>query len=114
LITILDTNVAKLSKLDSLLVYEVRRALQEQNFKFDSIYAGNSKRTTAKPTIDVGLKRLRAICLNVVNFAGAAHYCMTPLNAVQADILKMIGFPVANFQRIELESKEPASKKREQ
>ena len=87
-----------------LVEFTVRKALQEQGAKLDHIYAGNPKRATAKPTTEMMLLAFRGISLNVFNFNGASHCCMTPLNAVQTRILGLIGFPPAIYQVIEMQS----------
>ena len=93
-----------------LVEFTVRKALQEQGAKLDHIYAGNSKRATAKPTTEMMLIAIRGLNLNVVNFNGLERYCMTPLSAVQKRILGLIGFPSAIYQGIEMQSGELAVK----
>ena len=93
-----------------LVEFTVRKALQEQGAKLDHIYAGNSKRATAKPTTEMMLIAFRGLNLNVVNFNGLERCCMTPLSAVQKRILGLIGFPSAIYQGIEMQSGELAVK----
>jgi len=88
-----------------LVEFTVRKALQEQGAKLDHIYAGNPKRSTAKPTTEMMLLAFRGLSLNVVNFNGSGRCCMTPLNAVQTRILGLIGFPSAIYQGIEMQSR---------
>ena len=73
-------------------------------FRFSKIYAGNPKRATVKPTTEMLLLAFRGISLNLVNFNGVDRRCMTPLNAVQTRILGLIGFPLAIYQGIEMQS----------
>lgn len=93
-----------------LVEFTARKALQAQDAKLDNIYAGNPKRATAKPTAEKMLRSFRGISLNVINFKDADGCCMTPLNAVQARILALLGFPASLYQDIEMQSGELAVK----
>lgn len=93
-----------------LVEFTARKALQEQDAKLDTIYAGNPKRATAKPTAEKMLRSLRGISLNVIDFNGVKSGFMTPLNAVQMRILALLGFSPALYQGIEVQSGELAVK----
>lgn len=90
--------------------FTARKALQEQDAKLDTIYAGNPKRATAKPTAEKRLRSLKGINLNVIHFNGAKSCLMTPLNGVQMRILALLGFSPALYQGIEMQSAELAVK----
>ena len=83
-----------------LTEFTVRQALQEQDAKLGNIYAGNPKRATAKPTTEMMLRAFCGLNLIVVNVNGMDCCCMTPLNAVQARILALLGFPSILYQGI--------------
>ena len=83
-----------------LTEFTVRQSLQEQDAKLDNIYAGNPKRATAKPTTEMMLRAFCGLNLIVVNVNGTDCCCMTPLNAVQARILALLGFPSILYQGI--------------
>jgi transposase len=93
-----------------LVEFTARKALQEQDAKLDTLYAGNPKRATAKPTAEKMLRSFRGISLNVIHFNGATGCCLTPLNAVQRRILALLGFSPALYQGIEVQSGELAVK----
>jgi transposase len=93
-----------------LVEFTARKALQEQDAKLDNIYAGNPKRTTAKPTSEMMLRAFRGLSLIVVNFNGTDWCCMNPLNAVQTRILALLGFSSTLYQGIEGQSGELAVK----
>ena len=88
-----------------LVEFTVRKALQEQGEKLSGIYAGNPKRATAKPTTEMMLRVFRGISLTLINFNGTDHCHMTPLNAVQARILALLGLPLVIYQGVELQSR---------
>lgn len=93
-----------------LVEFTARKALQEQDAKLNTLYAGNPKRATAKPTAEKMLRSFRGISLNVIGFNGVKSGFMTPLNAVQMRILALLGFSPALYQGIELQSGELAVK----
>ena len=88
----------------------LRKALQEEGAKLDGIYAGNPKRATARPTTEMMLIAFRGLNLTVINVNEVDRYCMTALNAVQARILGLIGFPREIYQGIGMQSGKPAVK----
>lgn len=92
-----------------LTEFTVRQALQEQDAKLSNIYAGNPKRATAKPTTEMMLRSFCGLNLIVVNVNGMDCCCMTPLNAVQARILALLGFPSILYQGIGGQSGELAA-----
>ncbi|MDD5269453.1 MAG: hypothetical protein PHO08_20465 [Methylococcales bacterium] len=84
-----------------LTEFTVRQSLQEQDAKLDTIYTGNPKRATAKPTTEMMLRAFCGLNLIVVNVNGTDCCCMTPpLNAIQARILALLGFPSILYQGI--------------
>jgi transposase len=87
-----------------LVEFEVRKTLQEQNEKLDDIYAGNPKRATATPTTEMMLKAFRGITLSVAAIKGDNHAFITPLNTVQQNILRLVGFPAEIYQAVQLQS----------
>ncbi|SJM89359.1 conserved hypothetical protein [Crenothrix polyspora] len=93
-----------------LVEFEVRRTLQEQNAKLAGIYVGNPKRATTKPTTEMMLKAFRGVSLSMVTIDGVEHGFMTPLNAVQQNILRLVGFPTEIYQAVQLQSVEVATK----
>jgi transposase len=93
-----------------LVEFEVRRTLQEQNEKLVGIHAGNPKRATTRPTTEMMLKAFLGITLSMVAIDGVEHGFMTPLNAVQQNILRLVGFPADIYQTVQLQSVEVSTK----
>ena len=83
-----------------LTEFTVRNALQEQEAKLDNIYAGNPKRSTAKPTTEMMLRAFCGLNLMIVNVNGENCYGITQLNVVQLRILALLGFPATLYQGI--------------
>ena len=68
------------------------------------------KRATARPTTEMMLIAFRGLNLIVINVNEVDRYCMTALNAVQARILGLIGFPPEIYQVIGMQSGKPTVK----
>jgi transposase len=97
-------------RLLCLVEFEVRRTLLEQNEKLAGIYAGNPKRATTQPTTEIMLKAFRGITLSILVIDGVGHGFITPLNEVQQNILRLVGFPAEVYQAVQLQSVELAAK----
>ena len=89
-----------------LVEFEVRKNLQEDGEKLNGIYAGNPKRATAKPTTEMMLRVFRGISLSIVNIDGQDRSYMTALSPVQVRILTLLGFPLAIYHRLTVQSDE--------
>jgi len=87
-----------------LVEYAVREALREKSEKLAGIYAGNPKRSTARPTTEMMLKAFEGITRVTVSHNGTNLDHVTPLNAVQTRILSLIGFPMSIYQRLAAQS----------
>ena len=83
-----------------LVEFTARKSLQTKQETLDGIYQGNPKRTTTKPTTEMMLKAFRGISLNVIDWAGVTHYCLTPLTSTQERILALLGFPKDIYQSL--------------
>ncbi len=77
-----------------LVEFSVREKLREHEETLSGIYAGNPKRSTARPTTEMILKAFRGIDLTVISFNGDKQYCMASLTPVQVRILALLGFPL--------------------
>ena len=73
----------------SLMEYVVRRQLSEQQQSLASLYDGNPKRTTNRPTAE---RLLRAFCGVTLYFHRDASTEISSLNCLQQQILKLMGF----------------------
>ncbi len=83
-----------------LVEYAVREALREKSEKLAGIYAGNPKRSTARPTTEMMLKAFEGITRVTLNQNGTDLDSISPLNAVQTRILSLLGFPMSIYQRL--------------
>jgi transposase len=87
-----------------LVEYAVREALREKSEKLAGIYAGNPKRSTARPTTEMMLKAFEGITRVTVSHNGTNLDHITPLNTVQTRILSLLGFPMSIYQRLAAQS----------
>ena len=79
-------------RLLALHEYTTRRALAETHSELSGIYAGNPKRSTARPTTERLLRRFQHITLTTVHLPDRVVCQVTPLTAVQNQILALLGF----------------------
>ena len=81
-----------------IVEFTVREALRKKAEKLANIYAGNPKRCTAKPTTEMMLRAFTGINAVEVGFGESSWHSVTPLNAVQARILDLLGLPATIYQ----------------
>ena len=90
----------------SLLEYQTRRQLKEQKTELVGLYAGNSKRSTAKPTSESLLKVFKGINLTTIGgIAGTneVQYHITVLSGLQARILALLKMPLAHRLQVKVD-----------
>ncbi len=87
-------------RLLTLLEYQVRQRLHEQNVTLAGLYAGNPKRTTARPTAEALLTAFKGIDFSVVTLAKQCHAHLTPLSDKHKTILTLLDFPVDIYTRL--------------
>ncbi|MEP0834403.1 IS1634 family transposase [Microcoleus sp. AS-A8] len=73
----------------TLMEYVVRRQLSEQQQSLAGLYDGNPKRTTNRPTAE---RLLRVFCGVTLYFHRDGSTEISPLNCLQQQILKLMGF----------------------
>lgn len=83
-----------------LVQFVVRRSLQQTGTKLKGLYPGQPGRQTAQPTTELLLRAFRGITLSHVRVAGTKHLHLTPLNAVQKRILKLLGMPTSIYTEL--------------
>ena len=71
--------------------YLAQQALAKENAVLTGVYAGNSKRGTARPTTERMLKAFEGINLLIIPSAAQPSYYLTRLSAVQERILALLG-----------------------
>jgi transposase len=69
----------------------VRHKMAETGEKLAGLYAGNPKRTTARPTAEAIQQAFKNIYINVVRIGGQVHRHVTPLSDLQLQILALMG-----------------------
>jgi transposase len=75
--------------------FVVRSQLAEQDATIAGLYAGNPKRSTARPTTEALLEAFSYIDLIGIKGVDGISYQLTPLTALQQRILELLGFPHA-------------------
>ena len=83
-----------------LVQFVVRRSLQKTGTKLKGIYPGQPGRQTAQPTTELLLRAFRGLTLSHVRVASAKHLHLTPLNAVQKRILKLLEMPQSIYTEL--------------
>jgi transposase len=76
----------------SLLEFSVRQTLDQEQSALSGLYAGNPKRTTARPTAEKILAAFKDIILTVIQQPDSTLYFLTPLSDTQSHILRLLGF----------------------
>lgn len=77
----------------TLFEHGVRERLAKSGEKLSGLYAGNPKRSTARPTTEMMLRAFKNIFLNVVSLGGQTYCHSTPLSALQKKILHLADVP---------------------
>lgn len=81
-------------RLLTLMEHVVRERLaEEEENTVAGLYAGNPKRATARPTAEKMRRAFRGIRRCEVAHPGGVEVDVTPLNAVQKRLLKLMGWP---------------------
>jgi len=91
----------------TLLEFVGRRQLALEEGKMAELYAGNPKRTTARPTAERLLEAFGEITLTVLELPQQTIRHVTPLSALQLRILEILGFSAEIYTRLEAISGEP-------
>jgi transposase len=76
----------------TLLEFQVRQRLADQQEHLAGLYAGNPKRTTHRPTAEALLGAFQGIHLSLVTLGQQLHRHLTPLSALQQRILSLLDF----------------------
>ena len=85
----------------------MRRQLAAQGNALSGLYAGNSKRKTARPTAERLLEAFHEVTLTVIEGAQQSHRHLTALNPLQENILELLGFSAQVYTRLCDPSHEP-------
>lgn len=94
-------------RLLTLVEFQVRRSLALEKIELAGLYAGNSKRSTAKPTAERLLASFKEITLVLIDARGEIYADLTILNPLQQRILKLMNFPSKIYTRLGPQSDDP-------
>ena len=84
----------------TLLEFEVRRHLDQEQETLSGVYAGNPKRATARPSAELLLEAFEHITLSVVTIGQQVHCHLTPLSDTQRKILMFLDVPLTVYTHL--------------
>jgi transposase len=91
----------------TLLEFVVRRQLKAEGATLAGLYAGNTKRETARPTAERLLEAFQEVTLTVVEGVHQVYRYLTALSPLQERILELLGFSSRVYTRLCTVSHEP-------
>jgi transposase len=91
----------------TLLAWGVRRQLENEGSPLKGLYAGNPQRATARPTAEAILRAFRGISLVVEHVDGHVILRLSPLNALQQRLLRLLGIPLRTYLRLTMHFLKP-------
>jgi len=94
-------------RLLTLLEWTVRKKLQENEQTLRGIYSGPPGRQAKRPSAELLLKAFQGISLAVVEAAGQRRTHITPLTALQQQLLDLWELPPDLYHRLTLHFPEP-------
>jgi transposase len=84
----------------TLLEWQVRESLQQAGEKLQSIYSGQPKRQTARPSVELLLRALKTISVSVVEVNGQTYALLTPLTDLHKRLLLLWDLPPDLYEMI--------------
>jgi transposase len=84
----------------TLLEFAVRRRLAQEGTELAGLYAGNPKRTTARPTAERILEAFQDITLTLIQEPHRSLRHLTPLSELQQRILTLLDFSPNIYTRL--------------
>ena len=91
----------------TLLEFTVRRRLAQEGTELAGLYAGNPKRTTARPTAERILEAFQDITLTLIQEPYRSLRHLTPLSELQQRILTLLDFSPDIYTRLCANSSKP-------
>ncbi len=91
----------------TLVEFVVRRQLASEEATLGGLYAGNTKRETARPTAERLLEAFQEVTLTVIEGAHQVYRHLTALSPLQERILELLGFSSRVYTRLCTVSHEP-------
>jgi transposase len=84
----------------TLLEFQVRRHLQENQKKLAGLYVGSPKRETARPAAEILLAAFKEITLLLIEVKSEVYAHLTALSTLQQRILVLLGFPTTIYTQL--------------
>ena len=94
-------------RLLTLVEFQVRRSLKLEEGKLSGLYAGNPKRSTARPTAERLLANFKEITLVLIDAGEETFADLTALNPLQQEILRLLDFPIEIYTCLGPQSDDP-------
>jgi transposase len=91
----------------TLLEFQVRSSLKENEEKLVGLYTGNPKRETARPTAELLLAAFKEITLILIESKNQVYVHLTNLSTLQQRILILLGFPITIYTQLDGQSFNP-------
>ena len=91
----------------TLLEFTVRCRLEKERTRLAGLYAGNAKRSTARPTAERLLEAFQEITLTMIQEPQRIRRHLTPLSDVQLRILALLDFSPLIYTRLCVNSAKP-------
>lgn len=91
----------------TLLEFAARCRLEVEKTVLAGLYAGNPKRTTARPTAERLLESFQEITLTIIQEPHQIRRHLTPLSELQLCILALLDFPLNIYTRLCADSPKP-------
>ena len=91
-------------RLLTLLEFVVGKRLAEAGETLSGLYAGNAKRSTAKPTAELLLEAFKNITLLIVPQEGHPIRYLNPLTQLQQRVLELLGYSTDVYAKLETNS----------
>jgi transposase len=91
----------------TLLEFQVRRSLKENQEKLLGLYTGNPKRETTRPTAELILAAFKEITLILIETKNEVYAHLTNLSPLQQRILVLLGFPITIYTQLDGQSFTP-------
>ena len=88
----------------TLFEFVVRRQLAQEQSTLTGLYAGNSKRTTARPTAEQLLTAFGNITLTIIGEGAQLHHHLTLLSTLQQRILQPLGLSSMIYTNLAFDS----------
>ena len=87
-------------RLLTLLEWVVRDRLHKEGTTLQNLYAGQPGRRTARPSAELLLRALKAICVSLVEVHGCLHVLLSPLTKVQQRLLELWDLPPDLYEKV--------------